>query len=145
MILLTKAMCYAMLALEDIEQNGFTDATRVARKSVLPPEYVKDTLRHLAADGLLRGKRGKRGGYELDKDQISLYDLHSSLHEDFWLESMPFELKRFIDPRTQIAVDIIHDGLVNAMKRFIVTSKKEIKDGAPQDTETIEGAPRPGA
>lgn len=72
MPLLSRKAILAIAAVIDIAQNSTArpvSAKALASRQGLPPRHLEPVLQALVHDGILRGVRGPRGGYELGREQ----------------------------------------------------------------------------
>ena len=72
MPLLPRKSVLAIAAVADIALNGRNHplaAKALASRHRLPPRHLEPVLRALVREGILRGVRGPRGGYELAREQ----------------------------------------------------------------------------
>ena len=59
---------YALRVMIDLAEQGgeeFTPLKEIAARQEISEKYLESIVKALAADGLLRGRRGKGGGYRL--------------------------------------------------------------------------------
>jgi Rrf2 family protein len=71
MSLLPRRGLYAIAAVIDValhERIGPVSAKAIAARHGLPPRHLEPVLQALVHDGILRGLRGPRGGYELGRE-----------------------------------------------------------------------------
>jgi Rrf2 family transcriptional regulator, iron-sulfur cluster assembly transcription factor len=72
MILLSKRSMLAIAAVVDVALHGRgtpVAAKALAERHFLPPRHLEPLLQTLVRNGILRGIRGPRGGYELAKER----------------------------------------------------------------------------
>src|SRR5688572_4530464 len=72
MPLLSRKGILAIAAVIDValnSRNRPVSAKALASRHGLPPRHLEPVLQALVHDGILRGVRGPRGGYELGRDQ----------------------------------------------------------------------------
>jgi len=75
MPLLSRKGILAIAAVIDValhSQNRPVSAKALATRHGLPPRHLEPVLQALVHDGILRGVRGPRGGYELGREQKSI-------------------------------------------------------------------------
>src|SRR6516225_12172723 len=75
MSLLPRKAVLAIAAVIDVamqEQGRPISAKTLAARHGLPPRHLEPVLQALVRDGILKGVRGPRGGYELARDQRSI-------------------------------------------------------------------------
>lgn len=71
---------YAILALLDLAQYGRNGSTRVRQicdRQEIPPRFLEQVFQDLKRAGIVRSKRGPRGGYQLchDPQDVRLGDI----------------------------------------------------------------------
>ena len=72
MLLLPRKGILAIAAVLDIAMNARgrpVAAKALANRHRLPPQHLEPVLQALVREGILRGVRGPRGGYELARDE----------------------------------------------------------------------------
>jgi len=72
MPLVSRKSILAIAAVIDVAVNAHSrpvSAKALAARHTLPPRHLEPILQALVHDGILRGIRGPRGGYELARDQ----------------------------------------------------------------------------
>jgi len=75
MPLLSRKGILAIAAVIDVALHSRTrpvSAKALATRHGLPPRHLEPVLQALVHDGILRGVRGPRGGYELGREQKSI-------------------------------------------------------------------------
>lgn len=74
----------ALLYLARLPHAQPTPANRIARDIGAPSDYLGKALQGLAAAGLVRGTRGRRGGYELARQatEITVADVIAAFRAD---------------------------------------------------------------
>lgn len=74
----------AMAELADSYNSRFTSTTEIANKYDLPQPFLEKIMRELKNAGLVGVKRGRNGGYELEKppEEISIKDVVFILEDD---------------------------------------------------------------
>jgi Rrf2 family protein len=80
MSLLPRRGLFAIAAVIDValhQSDGPVSAKAIAARQGLPPRHLEPVLQALVHDGILRGLRGPRGGYELGREgrRISVDDI----------------------------------------------------------------------
>lgn len=71
-MLLSRKGVLAVAAVIDVALNAIerpVSAKSLANRQGLPPRHLEPVLQALVHEGILRGVRGPRGGYELGRDQ----------------------------------------------------------------------------
>ncbi|GIK79511.1 MAG: Rrf2 family transcriptional regulator [Pseudorhodoplanes sp.] len=74
-MLLSRKGVLAVAAVIDVALNSEerpVSAKALASRHGLPPRHLEPVLQALVHDGILRGVRGPRGGYELGREQQSI-------------------------------------------------------------------------
>lgn len=89
MVVSTKGR-YALRVLIDIAKHG--DETYVTLKDIthrqnLSEKYLESIIKVLVANGLVKGLRGKKGGYKLARpaEEITAWDIISITENDFYV------------------------------------------------------------
>lgn len=94
--MLSQTSEYAMRAMSCLAINPEESRTAagLARATSVPPDYLAKVLQQLATAGLITGRRGVGGGYQLAKapDQIRLIDVVSAVAEVKRIETCPLGL-----------------------------------------------------
>jgi len=103
---ISRSMGYALIASGYIAMNGKDGpvlAADIAKEYIIPLEYLLKILQHLVKAGVLRSKRGPRGGFSLARgaEEITILDIleavdgpmNSHLHLAELTDSAPFSLK----------------------------------------------------
>jgi Rrf2 family protein len=75
MPLLSRKGILAIAAVIDVALNSSTrpvSAKALASRHGLPPRHLEPVLQALVHEGILRGVRGPRGGYELGREQAAI-------------------------------------------------------------------------
>ena len=116
MPLLSRKEILAIAAVIDVALNA--DARPVSAKALasrhgLPPRHLEPVLQALVHDGILRGVRGPRGGYELgrEQDQITANEiLRAAGTVD---DGTDFEL-----PGSKLIADVVLPALAQADRAF---------------------------
>lgn len=85
MSLLSRKGLLAIAAVVDIALHGQTrpvSAKALAARNALPPRHLEPVLQALVREGILKGTRGPRGGYELGRDRrrITAEDILRAAH-----------------------------------------------------------------
>jgi Rrf2 family protein len=62
----------AMLALADPDVTGLQSVRQIAELMAIPPRFLPQVMRDLAAAGLVRAQPGRRGGYRLTRPASSV-------------------------------------------------------------------------
>lgn len=94
--MLSQTSEYAMRAMSCLAINPEESRTAagLARATSVPPDYLAKVLQQLASAGLITGRRGVGGGYQLARapDQIRLIDVVSAVAEVKRIETCPLGL-----------------------------------------------------
>lgn len=86
---------YGMLALTDIalysENGSAVSGPEIAERQDISQKYLEQILTHLKQAGLIRAKKGLRGGYTLSRpaDQIRLSEILNALDNSILEETDP--------------------------------------------------------
>jgi Rrf2 family protein len=85
MSLLSRKGLLAIAAVVDIALHAETrpvSAKALAARNTLPPRHLEPVLQALVRDGILKGTRGPRGGYELgrERERITAEDILRAAH-----------------------------------------------------------------
>jgi Rrf2 family protein len=85
MSLLSRKGLLAITAVVDIavhSQGRPVSAKALAARNTLPPRHLEPVLQALVREGILKGTRGPRGGYELgrERQRISAEDILRAAH-----------------------------------------------------------------
>jgi Rrf2 family protein len=116
MPLLSRKGILAIAAVIDVALNGKVrpvSAKALASRHGLPPRHLEPVLQALVHEGILRGVRGPRGGYELgrDTDEITANEIlrAAGTVEDPAASRLP---------RSQLVGDVVLPALVHAERAF---------------------------
>lgn len=94
MALFTRKVDYALVALSYLHHRPEGGCARViAQRFTLKPAFTAKVLKALCAAGLVRGQRGLKGGYVLQRpaEDIRLVELLNALEEPFHLTDCTLE------------------------------------------------------
>jgi Rrf2 family protein len=74
----------AMLALASPDVDGLQSVRHIAERMSIPPRFLPQVMRDLAAAGLVEAQPGRRGGYRLMRPpvQVSLLDVIEAAEGD---------------------------------------------------------------
>ena len=80
MLRLTKKLMFAIVAVLDIAYNAGAlpvQSSEITQRQGIPRRYLEQVLQQLVRDGVLKGVRGPRGGYQLARERrrISVGDI----------------------------------------------------------------------
>ncbi len=89
---LTKKSSYGLIAMIELVSNrgaGPISARAIAEKYALPVPFVEKILTELRAAGIVRARKGRRGGYivEINPEKLSLRRILDALGESLDLVS----------------------------------------------------------
>ena len=103
MLTLSRTSGYAILALARLAGPGgaWTLAKDIASSSGIPPAYLSSILNALARNGLIKAKRGYRGGFALGKPakKISVLRVIEAVEGRAWREGCLLGLSECSDKR----------------------------------------------
>ncbi len=91
MVVSTKGR-YALRVMIDIAKHGsdsYITLGDIAERQGLSEKYLESIIKILVQNGLVKGLRGKNGGYKLNKDakEITAWDIISITENDFFVVS----------------------------------------------------------
>ena len=91
MVVSTKGR-YALRVMIDIAkygENSYVALGDIAKRQGLSEKYLESIIKMLVQNELVKGLRGKNGGYKLNKpaDEISAWDIISITENDFYVVS----------------------------------------------------------
>ncbi len=89
MVVSTKGR-YALRVMIDIAKYGtdsYVTLSGIAERQGLSEKYLESIIKMLVQNGLVKGLRGKNGGYKLAKDanEITAWDIISVTENDFYV------------------------------------------------------------
>ena len=103
MLALSRTSGYAILALSRLPGPGGTWslAKDIASSGGIPPAYLSSVLHALARNGLIKAKRGYRGGFALAKpaEKISVLQVVEAVEGRAWREGCLLGLNECSDER----------------------------------------------
>jgi Rrf2 family transcriptional regulator, iron-sulfur cluster assembly transcription factor len=147
MILLSKRSMLGIAAVVDIAihaRSGPVVAKLLAARHYLPPRHLETLLQALVRNGILKGVRGPRGGYELGKERrrISAGDIVRAVMMDVQAEDgIP-------EPSSLLVETIIEPIVGKAGRSFLaeldtITVEELCRDAEalPKDGEAAEALP----
>jgi Rrf2 family protein len=116
MPLLSREGILAIAAVIDVAIQAVTQpvsAKALAARHKLPPRHFEPVLQALVRDGILKGIRGPRGGYELGREQrrISAEDILRSAGRAEDIDEPPLSSSNTI-------IDLVRNALVEAERTF---------------------------
>ena len=90
MVVSTKGR-YALRVMIDIAKYGkdsYVTLSGIAERQHLSEKYLESIIKMLVQNGLVRGLRGKNGGYKLSRDasEITAWDVISVTENDFYVK-----------------------------------------------------------
>ena len=91
MVVSTKGR-YALRVMIDIAKYGkdsYVTLSGIAERQNLSEKYLESIIKMLVQNGLVKGLRGKNGGYKLSRDakEITAWDVISVTENDFYVDS----------------------------------------------------------
>ena len=89
MVISTKGR-YALRVMIDIAkfgEDGYVTLSGIAERQHLSEKYLESIIKMLVKEGLVKGLRGKNGGYKLSRDakEITAWDIISVTENDFYV------------------------------------------------------------
>ena len=89
MVVSTKGR-YALRVMIDIAKSGkdsYVTLSGIAERQHLSEKYLESIIKMLVKEGLVKGLRGKNGGYKLSRDakEITAWDIISVTENDFYV------------------------------------------------------------
>lgn len=89
MVISTKGR-YALRVMIDISkfgEDGYVTLSGIAERQHLSEKYLESIIKMLVKEGLVKGLRGKNGGYKLSRDakEITAWDVISVTENDFYV------------------------------------------------------------
>ena len=89
MVVSTKGR-YALRVMIDLAKYGkdtFVSLGDIAERQNLSEKYLESIIKMLVQEGLVKGHRGKNGGYQLSKpaEEITAWDIISVTENDFYV------------------------------------------------------------
>ena len=89
MVISTKGR-YALRVMIDISkfgEDGYVTLSGIAERQHLSEKYLESIIKMLVKEGLVKGLRGKNGGYKLSRDakEITAWDIISVTEIDFYV------------------------------------------------------------
>lgn len=77
--MITQELRYAMVLLEELRQKHFVTVKQVADTYDLSVKFLEQVAGKLRRAGLVKGSRGRDGGYQLVRQSVFLNDLSAAL------------------------------------------------------------------
>ena len=114
---------YVLCYLSRQPSGKVVPAREVAGKMDVPPEQASKILQALAGAGLVRGQRGRQGGYTLDKSlqEITLADVFTAIYESNGEDRL--YARQCPEARPEMCT--AHEGLMRLHARFWEALKAE--------------------
>jgi Rrf2 family protein len=116
MPLLPRKGVLAIAAVLDVAlhaHNRPVSAKALADRHALPPRHLEPLLQALVRDGILKGIRGPRGGYQLARERR-----HISAEEILRAAGTVDELGPDSGPEARIVTEVVRPALVQAERAF---------------------------
>jgi Rrf2 family iron-sulfur cluster assembly transcriptional regulator len=116
MPLLPRKGVLAIAAVLDVAlhaHNRPVSAKALADRHALPPRHLEPLLQALVRDGILKGIRGPRGGYQLARERR-----HISAEEILRAAGTVDELGADSGPEARIVTEVVRPALVQAERAF---------------------------
>jgi Rrf2 family protein len=116
MPLLPRKGVLAIAAVLDVAlhaHNRPVSAKSLADRHALPPRHLEPLLQALVRDGILKGIRGPRGGYQLARERR-----HISAEEILRAAGTVDELGADSGPEARIVTEVVRPALVQAERAF---------------------------
>ena len=80
---MSRSVRYALISVEHIAKSDeeFVMALKVSKEYKIPLEYLSKIMQYLVKAGILKSKRGPRGGFSLAKkaEDISILDIYEAI------------------------------------------------------------------
>jgi len=143
MILLSRRSMLAIAAVVDVAihaRPGPVVAKALAARHDLPPRHLETVLQALVRNGVLKGVRGPRGGYELAKERrrITAGDVVRAVMLDMQDEEMPPQPhSRLVDLIIEPRVDAAGKSFLDALDK--ITIEELCKDADARNVFAGEG------
>jgi Rrf2 family protein len=116
MPLLPRKGVLAIAAVLDVAlhaHNRPVSAKALADRHALPPRHLEPLLQALVRDGILKGIRGPRGGYQLARERR-----HISAEEILRAAGTVDELGADSGPEARLVTEVVRPALVQAERAF---------------------------
>ncbi|MFN7022700.1 MAG: Rrf2 family transcriptional regulator [Phycisphaerales bacterium] len=121
--MLSQTTEYALRAMSWLAMTpeALVPTAQLAESTQVPPHYLAKVLQQLSAAGLIRGRRGVRGGYQLNRDpaDVTLLDVVRAVTEVNRITTCPLgldshgstlcPLHKKIDAAAKAVIDIYSD------------------------------------
>jgi Rrf2 family protein len=143
MALLPRKGVLAIAAVVDVAIQGDgrpISAKTLAARHGLPPRHLEPVLQALVRDGILRGIRGPRGGYELAREQrqVTAIDILRAARTVEQLEALP-------TPGSDLLEKIVLPALAKTEQEFaLALSRVNVEDMA-RSAEALRASDSRGA
>jgi Rrf2 family transcriptional regulator, iron-sulfur cluster assembly transcription factor len=126
MILLSRRSMLGIAAVVDIAVHGRTGpvaAKLLAARHLLPPRHLETLLQALVRNGILKGVRGPRGGYQIAKERrkISAGDVvRAAMAGEMEDSDQPEAKSQLVDHVIAPAVKLAGDAFLKSLDEFTV-------------------------
>ena len=137
MILMSRRSLLAIAAVVDVALHARplpVSAKQLAARHNLPPRHLETVLQALVRQGILKGGRGPRGGYELARERrrITAADIVRAAMTATGEDALPpLPESRLIDEVVGPAVQAASEAFLAELEKYTVESLcKQAEDGA---------------
>ena len=108
-------------------------AKMLAARNTLPPRHLEPVLQALVREGILKGTRGPRGGYELGRERGARITAEDILRaagtvDDF--DSKPNERSKLLDQVVMPALSVAEQAFAAALSRINIEELARSAEGA---------------
>lgn len=80
-MVLGKSEFYSLLLIQKLSKNKHKSISAISQESNIPIDFLYKIASKLKKSGILKSKEGITGGYEILKNNISLYDIIFSIKD----------------------------------------------------------------
>jgi Rrf2 family transcriptional regulator, iron-sulfur cluster assembly transcription factor len=138
MPLLPRKGILAIAAVIDVALHGAdrpVSAKALAERHGLPPRHLEPVLQALVRDGILKGIRGPRGGYELGRDRRRI-----TADEILRAAGTVEELEDPAMPPSALLCDVVVPALAHAERAFAAALGQINVEDMARGAETLAGS-----
>jgi Rrf2 family iron-sulfur cluster assembly transcriptional regulator len=135
MPLLPRKGVLAIAAVLDVAlhaHNRPVSAKALADRHALPPRHLEPLLQALVRDGILKGIRGPRGGYQLARERR-----HISAEEILRAAGTVDEFGADSGPEARIVTEVVRPALVQAERAFATVLGRLSVEDLTHQAETL--------